>query len=396
MIGRTPVVMAPWLPTVTLPYAGTFVVEATKSLRSVYAVPPIFVHLDDSFRTTSPRLDVAASKQLVRGRAARIGSAWSPHSIHVPIPTQVGEGWRPRVEHALKIGRGLRSLPDRIEGGVDVHAHVGMIGGAASLEWEDPYRLFLYEHASFVFGALDTDPFVRETYGRVLGRADLLLCVNPVMARGFADRFPQHGDKVRVHPNPVDFARFRFRPVRTPLTKWLYIGNLKGAKGTRRLAAAFARAIGEFDDLSLTVVGRGEDATWLQNQGFGDRLTLLPPVPADAVPDLMTAHDVLVHLSEGETFGLTAVEAVASGTAVIVTSTDGSEHILRRVIGNAGRIVPQPGEPEVVLAAYADMRLRPPNLASARRDLASWLSPDAVARSLTDLLVSYPRLGPSL
>lgn len=395
MLGRTPFVISPWLPTMTVPYAGTFVVDSSRYLSSVYSVAPILIHVDDSFRTTYPRSDVAMARRLMARTVARIGPHLSAHSIHMPIPIQVGDGWRPRVEHALEIGLALGSLPDRIETGVDVHAHVGMIAGAAALGLTGPYRLIVYEHASFVFGALDTDPFVRQIYERVLDRADLLLCVNPVMAQGFTDRFPQHGDKVRVHPNPVDFARFTFAQVRTPPTRWLYIGNLKSAKGTRRLAAAFARAIEEFPDLSLTLVGRGEDAGWLQAQGLGDRLTLLPPVPAAAVPDLMAAHDVLVHLSEGETFGLTAIEAVASGTPVIVTSTAGSEHTLRRVIDNVGRLVPQPGEPDLVVAAYAEIRRHPPDLAGARKDLASWLSPEAVARSLSDLLVDYPPRGPS-
>lgn len=383
MLERTAVVVSPWLPTEKIPYAGTFVVDAIHYMQNLYRDPPLVVHLDDSFKSSSPAFDRWLTRKLVGRSVRRVGPAGEPRSIHVPLPVRYGTGWGERVSASVSVGAGLGRLGG---GDVDVHAHVAMVSGPASLSLAKSSRLILYEHASFVFDVLDGDHAVREIYDQVLQRASMLLCVNPDMAARFTEMFPASSGKIHVHPNPVDFDRFKVERTREEPTRWLYIGSLKPAKGTRRLLKAFRLAMAEFPDISLTVAGRGEDARWLESQELGGRLRILPPVPAAAVPRLMAECDLLVHLSESETFGLTAVEAVASGMPVIVSSTQGSEYVLRPVADEAGEIVPQPATPEDVLAAYKRIRAQPPEVGNARRKLRRWLSPKAVSASLAELL----------
>jgi glycosyltransferase involved in cell wall biosynthesis len=102
----------------------------------------------------------------------------------------------------------------------------------------------------------------------------------------------------------------------------------------------------------------------------------------------MSEADLLVHLSDGETFGLTAIEAVASGMPVLVTSTDGSELVIRPLEPDVGTILSQTMTPSDVADAYGELRDAPArlDLASARRKLQSSFAPGQVADLLTTFL----------
>src|SRR5438067_2251634 len=75
--------------------------------------------------------------------------------------------------------------------------------------------------------------------------------------------------------------------------------------------------------MTLTVVGDGpmRDAVIERAAALGvaEKVTVRPGVPPEQVPEIYASHDVLVHLSSFETFGMTVVEAVGSGLPTIVT-----------------------------------------------------------------------------
>jgi glycogen(starch) synthase len=246
------------------------------------------------------------------------------------------------------------------------------------------HRLFTYEHASFITPLLREDVEARQLYGATVTRSRRVFCVNPTMVNELQEIYPPDAEKFQYFPNAVDFDRFPFRVRQPPLRKWLYIGNLKPAKGSRRLVEGFRLALERWGDITLTLVGSGADVGWVRDQGLGRSLRHLPPIPASEVPAVMSEADLLVHLSDGETFGLTAIEAVASGMPVLVTSTDGSELVIRPLEHDVGTILPQTMTPSDVADAYGELRDAPArlDLASARRSLESSFAPSQV----TDLL----------
>lgn len=106
--------------------------------------------------------------------------------------------------------------------------------------------------------------------------------------------------------------RLPLRAERTArIARWLFVGNLVEAKGVRRLVRSFARWASAHADrpCALTLAGdgplRGELAQLAAELGVGDRVHFLGRVEPDAVGEVYRGHDVLVHLSHGETFGLT-------------------------------------------------------------------------------------------
>lgn len=390
-----PMVVSPWLPTRRIPYAGAFVLDFARYLEAIYTKPPQVIHLDDTFRAES-RLSAWLSRRVVAQYLLLDRSGRQVRSIRIPIPVPRGSGWVERSQVSRSLGRALRPGTRRLQpattrsgSSIDVHAHVGIVSGSLVHSWpEGSYRLFVYEHASFIVALLQQDASARAEYARTVARAQRVFCVNPTMVEAMQNLFPRSHDKFRFHPNAVDFGRFDRKERAAPLTRWLYVGNLKPSKGTRRLLDAFEMAMDRWGDVSLTVVGSGIDGGWLESHRFEKAVQLLPPLPPRQIPEVMSEGDLLVHLSEGETFGLTCLEAIAAGMPVLATSTEGSETTIRPVIDEAGTLLDQNLTPDDVVEAYGELRDLPPrlDLESARDHLQTQFAPRSVADRLAEEL----------
>jgi len=115
----------------------------------------------------------------------------------------------------------------------------------------------------------------------------------------------------------------------------LYTGQLHAYKGVHRIIEAVNHLARRRPDLvhALTLVGTGP-------QPFVDELRALAAAGAvpvefvgkvahDALPAIYRAHDVFVFASTREAFGLTFIEAMASGTPVVSTTTGGHGEVLQ-------------------------------------------------------------------
>jgi hypothetical protein len=111
---------------------------------------------------------------------------------------------------------------------------------------------------------------------------------------------------------------------------------------------------------------------------------LQEPVPPDQVPALLAGHDLLVHLSSVETFGLTVVEAIATGTPVLAARNDGTQQTMAGLDGLAGLLIDPGADPSAVAHAYRDLRRRLPDLdlRQARDELLARYGREAVAARL--------------
>ncbi|MFI0373518.1 glycosyltransferase [Actinomadura sp. 1N219] len=86
--------------------------------------------------------------------------------------------------------------------------------------------------------------------------------------------------------------------------------------------------------------------------GVGDAVTLTGAVPPTDALRRMREHDVLVHPSRGETFGVAVVEAVAAGLPVLVTRCGGPQVTLAGVEDAAGEMIDVDDDPETIAAGY--------------------------------------------
>ena len=159
----------------------------------------------------------------------------------------------------------------------------------------------------------------------------------------------------------------------------LYVGRVEPFKGPDMLVRALAH-MRTPDPLRLVVVG-GEESSfeWLAHvaraHGVARRLDWRGPVPHDILPVCYGAADICVVPSRHETFGLVALEAMASCTPVAASNVGGLRTIVQD--GKTG-VLFEPGDPRVIAQTldglFADpARLRRMGSAARRRARAfSW------------------------
>ncbi|MGW0787330.1 glycosyltransferase family 4 protein [Streptomyces sp. NPDC002911] len=391
-------VITPWYPSPNNPYAGAFVKMATRSVADKFDrlsiihtedwSGPADAALNDAIKITTDRLQ--DNRDLVPVLDTPEGSL-----LRVPVPLVHRKNYSPWVtaqETALR-----KALPGgRIKAPV-IHAHAGIYGGVLAMRLAQPdARIVVTEHATFL-NKIFSQPAARALYHDVLVRADAFLCVSTYLRDQIAAEFPDVAEKLRVVPNVVDFDSFLTGcDYSQELRKWLYVGRLVKHKGVSELLEAFA-LVAEKDPLvTLSMVGSGaleEDLlARAEALGLGDRFSILPPVTPDEVNGLMHRHDLLVHASKIETFGMTIVEAVAAGLPVLVTRSFGPEETLAGIETTAGSMMDISDDPQVIADAYWDLRARASelDLPAAREVLEQRYGAPAVAQQLMDVYLNRP------
>lgn len=385
-------VPTPWYPGALNPFAGAFVQQAVQAVRSVPGGPGEVqvLHAEDWAAPANHAMVRAIWRSYRDLRAGRLRDVEVAEGrlLRVPVPARARSSF---AEHARGQETALREvLPGgRIEADV-VHAHVGVYGGwIARRLTPDGVPLLVTEHATFLDRVL-AEPRAREMYGEVVERATAVLPVSEVLRAQLAEAFPWAVDKLVVVPNAVAVERMpaREQPV-TSLDRWLYVGRLVQHKGVVRLLEAFAAVAAGRPRMRLTLLGGGKLSDDLARRaaelGVADQVSMPGPVPHEQVVRQMHEHDLLVHLSEYETFGMTVVEAVATGMPVLVTRSGGPEETLAGLEGVAGLLVDVSDEVDDVVAAYEALRSADLDLPRARAELAGRYSQQAVGRRLLEL-----------
>ncbi len=165
------------------------------------------------------------------------------------------------------------------------------------------------------------------------------------------------GPGVEVVPQAVDLGRFSPGPRDPELRRRLgadgegplvgILGRIDPGKGVETVVRALADPALAGRGARLAVVGapfqgdpdfsRGVED--LAGELLGDRVRFLPPL--EDVPAVLRCLDILVNASAAEPFGLTVLEAQATGTAVVATRTGGIPEFVSD--GRNGLLVP-PGD----------------------------------------------------
>lgn len=190
-----------------------------------------------------------------------------------------------------------------------------------------------------------------------LSGAARVIAVSEAVARQLqAQRLISDG-KITVVHNGIDFSRFemnaptdrgRFRTeLGLPADCLLVgtVGELTPLKGHEDFLYAAAQLRHESSAAYFIIAG--VDVTpgqanlsnlkqLIQKLELDERVRLLGRIPD--ITDLYRALDVFVSASHTESFGLAIAEAMAAGTAVVATKTDGAQEIVHE--GDIGLLVP--------------------------------------------------------
>ncbi|MEP9361239.1 glycosyltransferase [Sphingomonas sp. KR3-1] len=177
------------------------------------------------------------------------------------------------------------------------------------------------------------------------------------------------GDKIETITTGVDLTRFAPRDraaakaalgVAGPLI--VSLGALIPLKGHDIVIDAVATLPG----VQLWIAGEGGDRKRLEAQiarlGLGDRVKLLGSVPPDRVAAALAAADAMALASEREGLANAWLEALASGTPVVIPDVGGARQVVTAPA--AGRIVAR--TPAAFAAALGEIISDAPAAAAAR------------------------------
>lgn len=176
---------------------------------------------------------------------------------------------------------------------------------------------------------------------------------------------------------------------------YLFVGRLDPIKGLDRLLAAFAR-LPRSMPARLVIVGgdpsEGEPLKafhdMVQAQGLGNRVVFAGRVDQGRLPKFYAAADALVMASHYESFGLVALEALASGRPVIGPPVGVLPEVLRRA--HAGVLLKDNSPDELLrgMTLIAEERHRQGAFQEAvRRSLSKRYAWHRVAQDLAQALM---------
>ncbi|HTS14463.1 MAG TPA: glycosyltransferase, partial [Candidatus Sulfotelmatobacter sp.] len=230
-----------------------------------------------------------------------------------------------------------------------IHAHTAYPDGAAAATMARSLGvpLLITEHASFV-ARLVAVPEIRDAYVAAGRQASRLIVVSALLADELRASLPELAERIVVVPNAVPVDGFRAAPLAERMPdQLLFVGYRLEAKGIEVLLRAFATVRQRRPAATLRLIGGTTDAAldarWQAlagTLGIGGAVSFEGPAARPQIAEAMAQASVFVHPSRRETFGIVAVEALASGTPVVATASGGLDEILAPDPSAVGGLVP--------------------------------------------------------
>jgi glycosyltransferase involved in cell wall biosynthesis len=250
------------------------------------------------------------------------------------------------VPSALRLARFIREQKIDV-----VHAHLARDYPLASLAVRRCAQLIVTRHVMFPL-----DRWHRLTLARVAR----VIAVSEAVARALRSRKICDARKLQVIPNGINLKRFERvlseserAGVREKVGSDVHgrrllvgtVGSLLPLKGHEEFVRAAALAASGRDDVDFVIIGgseTGEREYRTRLERLIEQLNLQSRVRLMNWPDELApfykALDVYVSASHTEAFGLSIVEAMAAGLAVVATATEGAQEIIKHK--ETGLLVP--------------------------------------------------------
>jgi glycosyltransferase involved in cell wall biosynthesis len=177
---------------------------------------------------------------------------------------------------------------------------------------------------------------------------------------------------------------------KTVVPSVVYVGRLRRYKGVDWLIRTFPRVLGRMPEARLTVIGEGPDRARLEKEVAGSSARRAVDFRgflsrADKARAIREAW-VVVQPSPKEGWGLTVIEAGASGTAVVAADSPGLRDSVQRDV--TGLLVPYGDSgalAEALVRVLTDAGLRERLAAAGRRWASTFRWSSCAARSLDAL-----------
>jgi mannosyltransferase len=225
---------------------------------------------------------------------------------------------------------------------------------------------------------------------RLMERMDAIIATSDLSA-SYLDRKARvilHGvDTTVFHPPPDRQAAFA--EAKLPGRYGIgCFGRVRPQKGTDVFVKAMCELLPRYPDFTAIVTGAADDAAFLRGlqaqvdaAGLAERVRFLGEVPTPDMTRWYQRITIYAFTSRNEGFGLTLLEAMASGVALVAARAGAAEKLVTD--GETGILVP-PGDVAALIAALEPL-MRAPQRAlemgsRAREDTVRRFSIDAECR----------------
>ncbi|MBU0707598.1 glycosyltransferase family 4 protein [Patescibacteria group bacterium] len=167
-----------------------------------------------------------------------------------------------------------------------------------------------------------------------------------VVAKEFTSKyFP---GQYRIIPNGVDTERFS--PTHDPIEEYdddynnlLFVGRLDPRKGLKYLLQAMPIIIATIPKTRLIIVGGGALQEYYRSyviDEIKDKVIFTGFVPGEILPRYFTTADIFISpATQGESFGIVLLEAMASGVPIVASDIHGYNTVVED--GSEGFLIPK-------------------------------------------------------
>ncbi len=213
-----------------------------------------------------------------------------------------------------------------------------------------------------------------------LRQADAVIAVSDYTKNLIIDRYGVNPDKIISVPNAVNHDEFlagnaaEFENLKKSGKKIaLFVGRLTFQKGPDYFLAAAKKAAAADPDLMFVFSGSGDMERWLIEESarleIADKVIFAGFSRGDDLKRLYKMADIYVMPSVSEPFGLTSLEALASGAPILVSRQSGVARMVSHCLKVDFWDVDQIAAKIVAAARYSELRqtLRDNGLAEVKK-----------------------------
>jgi glycogen(starch) synthase len=267
------------------------------------------------------------------------------HRFNSKIPSPSFLGWIFSMNQAMA-ERAIDVINDNDEEIDVIHAHDWLVSEAAvkvGHAFSKPLVSTIHATEMGRRGGIHNDyqRTINEVERHLINQSSEVICCSNYMADQVSSAFNIQNDRLHVIPNGVNAAKFSgkvsTKPVKQRYAKngekiVSFVGRLVHEKGVHVLVGAVPKVLTTMPKVNFVIVGEGGMKDYLSKEawdfGVADHVFFAGFVDEKTLISIYRASDAAVFPSLYEPFGITALEAMAAKTPVIVTDTGGLAEIV--------------------------------------------------------------------
>ncbi len=317
---------------------GTHCYNITKAL-SKRGVDVTFVMpgSSDDVHSDFVRIISAGKQKLIK-----VGVALKPYLPSLPITTASSSKVSNKRIYGLGFFEDIRRYTEMASQAVRdvecdmIHCHDWMtfpVGIKVKEEKKKPLVVTVHSTEFDRSGSLCPNPWISDIEWQGMYHADRVITVSRYMKSQLMERYGVPGDKIEVVYNSIDPGRYSKGKIRFGLDEKvvLFLGRLTLQKGPDYFLQAAKRVLEKQKNVRFVVVGTGDMLPQLIdlsiNMGISNDVTFTGF--QKEIDDYYRMADLYVMPSVSEPFGITALEAMASETPVIVSRQSGVSEVVK-------------------------------------------------------------------